>query len=67
MSNREVLLSELGTLVAKHAAWLDGRTWQHLTQVIACGYFEPDDLMSFAEVMREAKPPLKAVPNGELV
>lgn len=55
------LQSDLEAVIAKHADWMDGRTWQRLAQLVACGHFAADDLMSFDEVMRIVRPPLRAV------
>ena len=40
------LQNELEALIHKHASWLDGRTWQRITQQMAEGHFERCDLMS---------------------
>lgn len=45
MSDREnQLVSELSNCIARHACWLDGRTFQKLAQRVAEGYFDSDDL-----------------------
>lgn len=38
------LVSELSNCIARHAEWLDGRTFQRAAERVARGYFESDDL-----------------------
>ena len=38
------LTDDLARVIARHAGWLDGRTWQRVCHEVAEGYFEADDL-----------------------
>lgn len=44
MDREHDLEHELSNLIGRHADWLDGRTWQRLTQQLAEGYFDVADL-----------------------
>jgi hypothetical protein len=41
--NEHDILHRLSLIVAKHADWLDGRTFQRLCQQVAEAYFEEGD------------------------
>lgn len=51
MSERmEQLRNDLAAVIARHAAWLDGRTFQEAALHVAGAYFPADDLADLVDV-----------------
>lgn len=46
--NEQDIEDRLSLVIAKHADWLDGRTFQRLALRVARAYFEEDDLDDLA-------------------
>ncbi len=51
----EQLHADLAAVIGRHAAWLDGRTFQQAALHAAAGYFAADDLVSLVDVEQLAK------------
>lgn len=48
--NKKELTDDLARVIARHAGWLDGRTWQQACHEAAEGYFEADDLAPMVDL-----------------
>lgn len=49
MTTENDLVRDLTAVIAKHASWLDGRTFLACSMRVAEGYFEAEDLPSLID------------------